>query len=83
VVKVVKRRREKVTLRTKTQAQCSACKEIFSSTSNFDKHLKGTAEPECRDPENIGMVYGSTGWKTPTPPGKERWWEKVKESQED
>ncbi len=35
------------------RAQCRKCGEVFSRTSNFDKHRKGGI---CVDPESVGLI---------------------------
>jgi hypothetical protein len=41
--------------------QCPTCKEVFSTTGNFDRHRKGTYEPNerhCVDPSSVGLIIG-------------------------
>lgn len=44
------------------RAQCPSCKEVFSTTSNFDKHRKGKhgVDRHCVDPEMVGLVIVNT-----------------------
>lgn len=55
---------------TGNQCYCRDCDEYLTSVTNFDKHLKGSGRPTCRDPSEVGLVKDSYGyWKQPGPEG--------------
>lgn len=54
------------------RCQCPACKEIFSTESNFDKHRRGEhgMNRHCVPPESVGLVIAETStglvWRGPS-----------------
>lgn len=61
-------------------SECTVCKEVFTSPSMFDKHLKRVSWKEdkyrmiCVDPASVGMEIGARGYWT-VPNDKNKWWE--------
>jgi len=47
------------------RCKCAACHEVFSTTSNFDRHRKGRhgVDRHCVNPDDVGLRIkaGSTG----------------------
>ena len=48
------------------RCQCSKCGEVFSTTSNFDRHRKGSHDVGryCISPESAGLVIRETSYGT-------------------
>lgn len=53
-------------LGSQSRCQCPTCGEFFSTTSNFDKHRKGSHDEGryCVDPESVGLVIGNVNGNT-------------------
>ena len=56
----------KATLMNTERARCQKCGEVFSRTSNFDRHRKSG---NCVDPESVGLIIteknGNSWWQQP------------------
>lgn len=52
-------------LRTRSQALCTACGELFSSVSAFDRHQTGVEPVVCHDPASKGLIPADRGWHFP------------------
>lgn len=60
------------------RCQCPTCGEVFSTDSNFTRHLGGSSAerlsddfegPWCLDPATVGLIQtGGTCWHQPGPP---------------
>ena len=51
---------------TGNQCHCPDCDQYFTTVRNFDRHLKGTARPECLPPGSVGLVQDRFGyWQSP------------------
>lgn len=61
-------------------SECTMCREVFSTPSNFDRHLKRVSwvvdsyRMICTDPKEVGMELNPSGyWRMPPAEG-EGWW---------
>lgn len=52
---------------TGKRAQCTACGEVFSTDSNFEKHRKGRhgIDRHCVHPSTVGLVCKDGIWRGP------------------
>lgn len=58
--------RTKAELMNSERAQCRKCLEVFSRTSNFERHRKNG---DCVDPSSVGLIIKVSGenswWQMP------------------
>lgn len=57
---------------TSKASECPTCKEVFTTPSNFDKHLRRVScridkyRMVCQDPVDVGLEIGKRGfWAMP------------------
>lgn len=59
-------------------SECTMCKEVFTSPTLFDKHLKRVSckidkyKMICQNPKDVGMEIGNRGYWTIPQEGE--WW---------
>lgn len=75
---IVPKSRKELLPKSLTCAQCTACKEVFSSTRNFDAHRKWNYHYQtgyCVDPSTVKLILGANDtWIT-----EQTWFKEGKE----